>query len=699
VNLYCKIIFAGFFFIITINIFSQDKKTLNDSLFILSDTLDITKSGNNDLLFENFLVDMTESELLDVIEKIQGYPYNLNTVTAEQLGNIPYISSFLANKILEYRKTNIKFRSKNELMNIEGIDKELYNLLKYYFAVKNSDSDIVINSSGIYVKEKNYKRNRVLNNFEFTFKSRFSQDLQPSIGFLNNNYAGSRPKIYNQLNAYYEKNEISLEGNITIVKDPGEISLADFISGYLALYEYKHINTAIIGDYVLNFGQGLSMHSAYYISKSLLAVNSVRQRDDGPSGYYSGKSIQFFRGAAVQMNYNNLYFDIFISHHYLDANIDTTSDNATSFYYSGFHRTYSELNKKNTVLEKLIGGRVHFDNELIKIGTAFWTSDFSRNFIPDSLIQLFKFSGKTANVFSLDYNIFYKNLNIFGELARSQNNALAGISSVQINFTDIADVIFSYRNYSRDFISIHSFGFGKGVSTQNETGFYSGIKIKPINGLYINAYYDFYKFPYRTYFYPVPFSGREFVIYASWKPEPDLLFEFNLKNDSKDNTQSIILVDDTQPNTTDNKIQTNIGFGFTYTIKEDLKIKSKLEFIDAGKTSRLSSTGWLFFSDFGKKFFRKLILNARIIFFDADDYNSRLYEYEDDIKGFFSNVSLYNSGMRWYVLASYIYDDNVRFWGKYSETRYNYINSIGYGNDLIEENLTNRLNLGVEIKF
>lgn len=666
----------------------------------LTDTSETNKNRIHELLLENSLEDSEDSKLLDYLDDLEKNPFDINSVTIEELETIPFISANLANEIIIYRNENYPLRSKRQLLNISGFNEDIYEFVKNFFTVKRSNNE---NQEEVKIKsvENKNEKFRFLKNLEIRFRTRFQQDLQTKEGFINGEYPGSKAKIFNQLRLNYAKENYSLTGNISIEKDPGENSLADFYSGFIELKNFKNVRKVVIGDYSLLFGQGLGMWSGLGFQKGNASVDPIKKRAEGINGYSSVNESQFFRGGAI--NFANKYIDLFLffSNNYFDASIDTTLDEISSFYFDGYHRTISEQKRDNAVKEFLYGSRLYFNKDNFRVGLTYWGSTFSKYIGSGSTRQLYNFTGEKANVLSLDYDFLYKNINFYGEFARSQTGAMSGLGATRFSVGKIINLVFLYRNYPEDFSPLHSFGFGENNGdTKNESGLYSGISINPIKGLQINAYFDQFKFPYRTFTNPGATTGNDFLTFVNWEITKNLTLNFKYKNKNKEEARTTTDEFGRFVKKIDNRNQMNFRIGFVYEIINTVRVRSRYDYVFVDyKYFGGNNKGALFYSDINITPVEKLFFSTRIIFFDTEDYDSRLYEYEDDIQGVMSNVGLYGKGRRWYMMIKYNVYNQINLYGKYAETYYDNVKAIGSGNDLIKGNLSNKLNIGVEINF
>lgn len=685
------------------NIFSKtDSSEVSDEYTLSNDSNSFQNNFEEENLLESLESEDENSVSMDFLENLRKDPYDLNTVNQTELANIPFINSVLAKNVIEYRNQIKVFESKRALLKVEGFNSELYDKIKNYVTVRQFSKNKIKNNlyTGLNSQKPVSNSDNILN-FKTLFKSRMFFDLQMKEGFANGKYEGTIPKIYNQINSALFKNNFGIELNLTTEKDAGEKNLTDFVSGFIQFNSNKILNSFVVGDYSLNFAQGLAMWSSASFSKGIDAVTPLKKRGKIIDGYSSVNEVQFFRGAAANLVYDNFNLNLFYSDNYYDATIDPDAEGVSGFYYDGYHRTSSEINRNNSAKEKLFGGRLTYGMSNLSLGATYWKSKFSKPVVADSGKKFFNFEGDKASIIGADYNFIYKNLNLYGEFASSQSKSIAGLNSLQITFPKFAELLFSYRNYPYDFAPVHSNGFGeRSGNTQNEKGFYAGISIKPFKGFYLNSYFDQYEFPYRTYNDPVSITGNDFLTSVEWRAGNGLIFNLKYKNENKEDTRSSFDEFGRDVKRIDNRNQMNVRFGFIYQMTKNFRFRSRFEYVYIDyKNFNADYKGTLFYSDIRFIPINRLTFDFRYIVFDTENYESRIYEFENDIAGVMSNVPLYGKGRRVYLVMNYKPFPFIAISAKYAETYIDGIKTIGSGNDLINSDINNRLSVGINVLF
>ena len=69
-------------------------------------------------------------------EKITGTTVNINTATSEELAQIPLITPELAQAIVAYREEVGDFQFVEELLLVEGFDRELFRRVQPFFILE-----------------------------------------------------------------------------------------------------------------------------------------------------------------------------------------------------------------------------------------------------------------------------------------------------------------------------------------------------------------------------------------------------------------------------------------------------------------------------------------------------------------------------------------------------------------------------------
>ncbi|MCB9220125.1 MAG: helix-hairpin-helix domain-containing protein [Ignavibacteriales bacterium] len=636
--------------------------SISSILFSQIDTTEIIDQNIFELK-ENLFEDNVDRSNYDLINSLLSNPIEINSSTLENLTELPFLTLQDAQTIIKERNRKKYFRSYGDFRTIKGIHPDILLMLKPFIKFDESKKD---------------------NSLSVNFHSRAISDLQNEQGYLNGNYLGSKLKSYNRIGVGYGE----IKGRFLIEKDAGEKPYTDLTTGFI---EYKSdgiIDKIILGDFDFEFGQGLAVWSPYGYSKGNDAVNASGKRGRGIRPHTSSEENNFFRGLAVQSTLNNFSFTAFASSDKKDAAIDEF-DNVTSLIYTGFHRTENEKSKFDALNSKTFGGSVKYSLEnFLNIGLLHYSNTFNKNlqFGDNSL------NGKNFNFTSLSYNLYYNKLNLLGEISNN-GKSFASITSLYLGLNESVQFVTSYRNYPNNYFNIYSSGFGESSNTQNETGYYFGLRITTDYGKF-NIYYDIYKFNYFN-FYSDMFSsnGNDFL----FNYENKIFKGVNLKLKIKDEIKEKMIALDSKDEIGENE-KLNVRTTLDYKLTKNIYGKSRIEYVKYS-VHKTNEEGYLLLQDIKLLFTKQLNLTSRIVFFQTKSFNSRVYEFENDIRGVMTNLALFGEGLRWYLLLHYKFSNNLYTYLKYSETFKPNEKSLGSGNSEIFGNLDNRISFQIDYRL
>lgn len=661
---------AFFLVVSSSSVFSQESK--RDTVTI-ADTLETLEEASVENLLEQAAQNGEESPLLDRLQQLEENPLELNDASAEELQVIPGVTSVIAQKILDARKNLRGFKRITDLREVEGIDDQLYAVLKRTARVTP----------------------RVPAEFKVSYRVRGVRDLQERRGYQDGTYPGSPWKAYNRLFASYGQN---VSAGIITEKDPGEQRLNDFVAGFLSIRSKKPSLKLIGGDYSVEYGQGVTVWRSLGFSKSLDVILPARKSPRGIAPYSSAEENNFYRGAAAVVTLLPIEVSGFYSYKRIDASVDSVGQ-ITSAYGFGMHRTESELRRRRAVKEEVAGGRVQFAlGNSFRLGSTYHMVRFEKPFLAK---RLYDFSGHEARILGIDYDLLWRGINLFGEWARSHTGALGGISGAQINFAKGSDFVVSVRNYPRDFLSLHGFAFGeRNGATQNEFGIYTGLRLRVAPSVRFSAYYDQFRFPWRTATIPFPIHGKDFLLAAEVRPVRKFMLEFKYKSETKGDAISTVDALGRSVVELADRTQRNGRMTATFDVARELRLRGRVELVKVEYSAFADGgEGILLYQDFRWKPTRQLTIDARLIFFDTDSYDTRIYEFESDLRGTLLNPALYGRGRRWYTVAQYSLFNGVNLSAKYSETYRDDVKKIGSGPDEILGNVIHRLSVQIDIRL
>jgi competence ComEA-like helix-hairpin-helix protein len=606
-----------------------------------------TDDALDDILQEPF-EETDNSDLYDQLEQLIKNPIDINSATISELQIVPGLDLSSAQIIINHRKKYGNFFSVYELNAVQGLDNDLVKKIIPFLTVKKP---------GLKTDETS-TANNIFNNSHLDFRSRMINELQTRQGFTEKKYEGTKPQLYNRLIVRQSNN---YQAGFLTEKDPGEKSFNEFTSYHIYAKDISFIHQLVVFDYLLEFGQGLTLWSPYAFSKGADAIYPIKRNARNIRPYTSASENNFFRGVAASFDINNFTLTGFYSKNNFDANIDSLTGEILSTPVDGLHRTESEISKRKTATEKMIGAKVDYNlSGLFKTGILYYKSEFSNPFVSSSV---FDHGGEEFSYTAFNYDLIYGNLNLFGEFSYD-NTSVASINTLLVSISKSLTFTASLRNYPRIFFSLHGFGFGErsGV-TSNEFGIYTGIKWRLPFAL-LNFYYDQFKFPYATSSIPLPSEGDEFLVDILTKPFSKFELKLRYKIENKEQAEVVENRDQLVK-----RIKQLGRLELVYYVSNSLRLKGRIEIsqynIDALKETE---NGFLVFQDIRYLPIKNLNIYGRIIFFKTDSFNSAIYEYENNLTGILTNLAMYGEGTRWYFILKYEITNFLDVSFRYSET-------------------------------
>ena len=638
-------------------------------------------------------------DYLQALVYLKSHPVNLNTANEKELNELGMLSQLQIESFLNYRKLIGMLISFNELQSIPNWNNELIYKLQPYVKVS-----IELNLAD------NFKNEIKSGNYSLLIRA--NQTIQLADGYKKDSstglkkYQGSPQGI--SLRFIYEyKNK--LRYGLTLDKDPGEylfhdnrLKGFDFYSAHLFIRDLGLFKSIAIGDYTVNMGQGLIQWQTMSFKKGS-EVLAIKHQSEILKPYNSFGEYNFHRGIGFTIEKKNLELTLFASYKKIDANaiIDSIFNNEsyiTAIQTSGLHRTMSELSDKKVQTQKAYGGRIsmHFKNGSIGFNSINYQFNLpiKKN---SSSYNLYAFNGKNLSNFSFDYSVTNQNIHSFGELAADNHLGYAIFNGILIAASPKMDISLVYRNISKNYHTQNANAFTENAVVENETGFYTGISLRPKEGLQFNAYMDFFKSPWLKYQINAPSNGIEYLLQGTYKYSKKLFFssQFKLsrKNTNQSQTDAVILPLGVVQ-------QKNLRLQVNFSMSNSLSIRNRIEFLSYEKSGLIKNNGYLLYIDcYYKPMMKPFSANARILFFDTDNYSSRIYAYESDLPYFFSIPSFYGNGLRYCLNLNYDLTKNCSFWLKWDNTKYYDQSFIGSSFDKITGNKKSNIKAQILVKF
>ncbi|MCW8312951.1 helix-hairpin-helix domain-containing protein [Sphingobacterium sp. InxBP1] len=635
---------------------------------------------NPEELFESLSEELPEdTDLSEISEKWYYYlkhPIDLNKTDGTALNELQFLNPLLLQRILEHRQVSGNFIHVLELQSIEGFDARLVNLLLPF----------------VRVGETSPLKDAKLRDFSHELMIRYGKLLEKAKGYQITDT--SRSRYLGDANKYAVRYRAALKDKIRLAinmeKDAGEPFFSgrqklgfDFYSVSLAVKKAGRINNLIIGDYALQFGQGISMWNGLSFGKGGLVQNTARQ-GIGAKQYTSLNETNFMRGLTATIQLQPLEITPYFSYRSIDGNV-TDQDGERilkTIAVSGLHRTPTELRYRNAAHQMTYGINILWRYNRMKIGVNVNQSQLDAIKVKGSgLRQQYDFEGDLLRNVSLYTNYTFRNLHLFGEFASSLDGGTAWLFGTIMSLHQRLSSVLLIRDYKRNFHTFYGQGFGESSNTANEQGAYLGLTYQLARKLLWSNYVDIFRFPEARYQADTSSLGADIFSQLTYmwykKGQLSLRYRNRLKQvnySGEGNTETGLV----------NTAKQQVRLEFQYKLDRVWTIRTRAEANLYQKEHEENTFGYLFYQDiFWKPSAGKIQLNSRVAYFQTDSYDNRMYAYENDVL-YGSSFGMYTAtGWRTYMNVRYRVGNRLDIWAKYGVYFYPGMETIGSGLDEI----------------
>jgi len=279
----------------------------------------------------------------------------------------------------------------------------------------------------------------------------------------------------------------------------------------------------------------------------------------------------------------------------------------------------------------------------------------------------------------------------------SQNGGKAMLIGSIFNLSPRLTFSLLYRNFARDYQVFYAIPFAESSRPQNESGIYLGAVINLGATSTFKLYYDLFRFPWLSYRVNMPSQGDEFSILYENQPSRYFSFNIRFRNETKLlnlNSENELLREVTP------KTRQSLRLHLNYTPIRQIMLKSRVEFSSYQHDPEPKSTGYLIFQDVQWRPEKLPVkISMRYALFNTDNYDTRIYAYENDVLYRFSVPAYYYKGSRFYVLLSYELNKHFTFWLRFAQTYYSNRDVIGSNLEEIEGNTRSDITAQLRMKF
>ena len=616
----------------------------------------------------------------ELLCELEQHPLNINHATREQLEELPFLLAQQVEGIMAYLWRYGRMESLGELMMISELDYPQRRLLTYFIYVDEQESANDRQPLPSLRNIAKYGHHELIATGRVPFYERKGD---------NEGYLGSKYRHWLRYQFTYGD---QVKAGIVGAQDAGEPFFAnknktgyDYYSLYVQLRNIGRVESLVLGNYRVSMGMGLVMNNSFSLGKLTMLQNL------GRSTYtlraHSSRSVSSLFGAASTIDLGrNLKLTAFASYSPADATLNKDGTVST-ILDTDYHRTEMEMRKKHNLHLLKTGGSLRYNAHGLRLGVNTLYTHLDRTLKPNTstLYRRHYPQGSDFLNLSLDYGYATPRWSLSGETATDRKGHLATINSVGLRLSDVASLMLLQRFYSYAYTSLDAQCFSDGGKVQNESGIYLGWTWQPSQTFRLNAYTDYAYFAWARYQVSQSSYSWDNLLQATWQKHNWTLigrYRFRLRQKDGEDKKTLI-------NQLEHRGRLGIDYAGSHGLTGRLQIDGcrVQEAWGAMVSSSLSYTRqWL-------------RLNAGAGYFHTDNYDSRLYLYENGPLYTYSMTQFYGEGIRYWLMARAVIGKRLMLTAKIGVTDYFDRAVIGSSYQQVDASSLTDLDLQVRWKF
>ena len=591
-------------------------------------------------------------ETFELLSDLAEHPLNLNQTSRSQLEQLPFLSAQQVEELVAYLDHYRPMRSLSELQMIESLDRGTRRLLSCF---------VVIGDTLIPRQTMKSVLSHLLQDGHATLEATLRQPFYKRKGD-DGKYLGY-PQRHDLRLQFASRDQLKF--GLTAAQDAGEPFFSnrnnlgyDHYSYYFQLRRVGRLEALNLGMYRVQLGMGLVMNSSFYLGK-LASLQSLGRSTHALTAYTSRSMADYLQGAAATVRlYSDWHLTAFASYRPIDATLNPDGTVRT-IDTDGYHRTESEMEKKNNTHETDLGFSLswtpsrsnysshlslnavytHFDRPLVPYTTTAPASQAYRRYYPE---------GSSFFNASLDYGLTSARFAFSGETAINGEGALAALHTASLRATDQLSLMLLHRYYDKRYTSTHARSFSEGSSTQNEHGLYLGATWTPSRKFLLQGYADYAHFPFLRYRVSAPSDALDaFLLARTYYNIGTFEARYRFRIRQRDDADRVQLINNYEHRARlrfSCPVISSDGVG-----TPSLTLQTQVD--GALLNSHEKTSRGVMVSQQASLRYRWLRLQGYFGWFRSDDYDSRLYQYEPSVLHDFSFPSFYGHGIRYSLMA------------------------------------------------